>query len=150
MLTKKIMFIALLSLTVISPAMAKVYKWTDANGKLHYTSTPPPATTKVKESKEIKIHKTPKSSLTFKPKHRASTKAAKNTQQNRKVKKTAIRKKTNSAKNKECTDANLAEREAFMRDGERNGRKAVADGRMTQEDFERTQEMFQRAIIDCE
>lgn len=62
------LFLVLLSLTLSAPALAKVYKWTDASGVTHYTSTPPPAKIKVKNSQELKIHKTPKSSLTHKSK----------------------------------------------------------------------------------
>lgn len=61
--TKKTLFMLLLGLTISTSGFAKVYKWTDANGKTHYTATPPPTQTKVISKEEFKVHKTPKSSL---------------------------------------------------------------------------------------
>lgn len=54
---------ALVALTLCfsTAAMAKIYKWTDANGKTHYTATPPPAKA---SAEEFKVQKTKKSSLT--------------------------------------------------------------------------------------
>ncbi len=53
-----------ISLTFSTSGLAKIYKWTDANGKTHYTATPPPSKAKVLSKKEFKVRKTPKSSLT--------------------------------------------------------------------------------------
>lgn len=55
----------ILTLSFSSTAMAKIYKWTDSNGKTHYTATPPPAKAKAK-TEEFKIQKVKKSSLTRK------------------------------------------------------------------------------------
>lgn len=57
------MILISLSLTIPSVTMAKVYKWTDEQGKVHYTATPPPAKLKTK-SKEFKVNKVKSSSLT--------------------------------------------------------------------------------------
>jgi hypothetical protein len=54
-----------LSLAFSLPAMAKIYKWVDANGKTHYTSQPP--SVKTQSNEEVKIKKIPKSSLTYQP-----------------------------------------------------------------------------------
>ena len=51
----------ILMLSFTSTSMAKIYKWTDANGKTHYTATPPPSKEK---SEEFKVQKIKKSSLT--------------------------------------------------------------------------------------
>lgn len=41
----------LLALTISGAAVAaQVYKWTDADGKVHYSNMPPPAGTKVKQA----------------------------------------------------------------------------------------------------
>ncbi|HIP81137.1 MAG TPA: DUF4124 domain-containing protein, partial [Leucothrix mucor] len=109
MLTKQTILIFLLSLTVISPAMAKIYKWTDANGKMHYTSTPPPANIKVKESKELKIHKTKKSSLTFKHKPSAPIAATKKKKKNKVKSKKSVKNK-NTTLVDECKNTSLAKR----------------------------------------
>ncbi|WP_299881553.1 DUF4124 domain-containing protein [uncultured Cocleimonas sp.] len=61
--TKKTLFMLILGLTISTSGFAKVYKWTDADGKTHYTSTPPPAQKKVLSNEEFKVRKTPKSSL---------------------------------------------------------------------------------------
>ena len=37
------------------PAQAQVYKWVDANGKVHYSSTPPPATASSAQPVEERI-----------------------------------------------------------------------------------------------
>ena len=58
---KKTLFMLILGLTISTSGFAKVYKWTDANGKTHYTATPPPTQTKVISKEEFKVHKTPKS-----------------------------------------------------------------------------------------
>ncbi|MEE9326198.1 MAG: DUF4124 domain-containing protein [Cocleimonas sp.] len=47
-------------------AIAKIYKWTDNTGKVHYTAKPPSANNKEK-AEEIKIRKKPASSLTHQP-----------------------------------------------------------------------------------
>ena len=62
---KSLLQIALVALTLCfsSSAMAKIYKWTDANGKTHYTATPPPAKADAK-TEEFKVQKIKKSSLT--------------------------------------------------------------------------------------
>jgi len=64
-ITKPLLKMLMLSLAFSIPSitMAKVYKWTDEQGKTHYTATPPPAKLKTK-SKEFKINKTKSSSLT--------------------------------------------------------------------------------------
>jgi len=62
-LTKQNLLLLLIAVSITTPALAKIYKWKDAQGVTHYTATPPPATAKIK-SKEIKIKKKPKSSLT--------------------------------------------------------------------------------------
>jgi len=64
-INKPLFKIALLSLSLCfaSTAMAKIYKWTDASGKTHYTATPPPAKAKAK-TEEFKVQKVKKSSLT--------------------------------------------------------------------------------------
>ncbi|GAA0422122.1 hypothetical protein GCM10009133_33330 [Cocleimonas flava] len=61
--TKKTLFMLILGLAISTSGYAKIYKWTDANGKTHYTATPPPAQKKVISNEEFKVHKTPKSSL---------------------------------------------------------------------------------------
>ena len=61
--TKKTLFVLLLGLIISTSGLAKVYKWTDANGKTHYTATPPPTQTKTLSNEEFKVRKTPKSSL---------------------------------------------------------------------------------------
>lgn len=152
MLTKQNILICLLSLTVISPAMAKVYKWTDANGKLHYTSTPPPTNIKVKESKELKIHKTPKTSLTFKPKYQAPIIVTQEKKKKTKKKiKRSVRKKTTTVKasKKECEGVSLAKRESIMRGIEKNGKKLLAKGIETKESYKEKVEMFRQTVIDC-
>jgi len=148
MLTKQTILIFLLSLTVISPAMAKIYKWTDANGKMHYTSTPPPANIKVKESKELKIHKTKKSSLTFKHKPSAPIAATKKKKKNKVKSKKSVRNKNTTA-NDECENISLAKRQEMMKELETNGNKALARGHITQESHNEIREMFRQAIIDC-
>ena len=51
-----------LALSITSIASAKIYKWTDEQGKTHYTATPPPAKLKTK-SQEFKVNKIKSSSL---------------------------------------------------------------------------------------
>ncbi|SFN33020.1 protein of unknown function [Formivibrio citricus] len=41
--------VLLFALTVSGVAAAAVYKWTDADGKVHYSNMPPPTGTKVKQ-----------------------------------------------------------------------------------------------------
>jgi len=42
---------ALLALSFCLPAWAQVYQWRDAEGKLHFTDTPPPQSLKVEEQR---------------------------------------------------------------------------------------------------
>ncbi len=84
-------------LTVIfsSSAIAKVYKWKDANGKTHYSATPPPVKSKVK-SEEIKIHKTPASSLRDIPASESTVVYPKTKKASKKRKTTRKQKKRNN------------------------------------------------------
>jgi len=52
------------ALSFSSTSMAKIYKWTDANGKTHYTATPPPKSLNASKAEEFKVQKIKKSSLT--------------------------------------------------------------------------------------
>jgi hypothetical protein len=65
---KIIMLSIAVATSVISSttAMAKIYKWTDNTGKVHYTAKPPAPKSKAKVE-EIKIRKKPASSLTHQP-----------------------------------------------------------------------------------
>ena len=90
--TKKTLFVLLLGLTVSTSAFAKVYKWTDANGKTHYTATPPPTKAKVLSNEEFKVHKIPKSSLRPSSSFAKPSYADKNTSS----KNTKTKKKTNT------------------------------------------------------
>lgn len=42
-----------LALCVALPASAQMYKWVDANGKVHYSDTPPPGNVKSKTLREV-------------------------------------------------------------------------------------------------
>lgn len=43
----------LVAVVMALPAGAELYKWTDADGKVHYTDTPPPANAKKSERKKL-------------------------------------------------------------------------------------------------
>lgn len=45
----------------VSPAGAELYKWVDADGNVHYTDTPPPASAKKAERKKLTDKPTPAS-----------------------------------------------------------------------------------------
>ncbi|MBZ4194036.1 MAG: DUF4124 domain-containing protein [Candidatus Contendobacter sp.] len=52
--------IGLMILLVLSlPAQAQVYKWTDADGQVHYGSTPPPAAAQAPQTLDIPSQPTP-------------------------------------------------------------------------------------------
>ncbi|MDH4558038.1 DUF4124 domain-containing protein [Pseudomonas sp. BN417] len=47
--------LATLALLLAQPLAAQVYKWRDADGKLHFTDTPPPQSREV-ESPDLQVH----------------------------------------------------------------------------------------------
>ena len=49
----------MLSPGLISPVQAQVYKWTDAEGKVHYGGAPPPADAKTPQTLDIPSQPTP-------------------------------------------------------------------------------------------
>ena len=49
---KRISVAIALALCVALPASAQLYKWVDANGKVHYTDRPPPDNVKTKQIRE--------------------------------------------------------------------------------------------------
>lgn len=91
-----------IALAFSSTAMAKVYKWTDANGKTHYTATPPPAKTKAK-AEEFKVRKKPKSSLRVIPASESTVVYAET--KTKKKRKTTHKKKKNKPVNYNGTAA---------------------------------------------
>lgn len=54
-----------LVLLAVQPALAQLYKWTDENGKVHFSDKPPPKSEGESEIVNIKKNKTPASSRKF-------------------------------------------------------------------------------------
>ena len=54
-----------LVLLAVQPALAQLYKWTDENGKVHFSDKPPPKSKGESEVVNIKKNKTPASSQKF-------------------------------------------------------------------------------------
>ncbi len=131
--TNKKLFLILLILSLSAPALAKVYKWTDASGTTHYTATPPPTKIKVKSSQELKIHKTPKSSLTHRgnavAQYQKKSMTGKNDNQNRQSQEESIAEKAHDKCQKAISNIPkvLDETEKLLRMGRRTGRLSDAD-----------------------
>jgi hypothetical protein len=56
-MSRTLLSLLVLGAICVSAALAapqKIYKWTDANGQVHYTSTPPPTTVKAQELKHAR------------------------------------------------------------------------------------------------
>jgi hypothetical protein len=45
--------LVLIAAFAVAPAGAELYKWTDADGRIHYTDTPPPANARRAEKKKL-------------------------------------------------------------------------------------------------
>jgi hypothetical protein len=157
---KQNLVVLLIAVSVMTPAAAKVYKWVDAKGVTHYTSTPPPKAVKLKSKdvKEVKLHKTPKSSLTHKPTFlQAEPKISKTSKskQSKHIKTKIKRFKKVARENKkkrdeaECRNMSSSEKENIVKGWEKLGERAVADGRETQEKFERIMTDFRQGAKDC-
>jgi len=124
-----------LGLTITHSGFAKIYKWTDANGKTHYTATPPPSKTKVLSNTEFKVRKTPKSSLT----HTTSESKYTSNHKSKKTAKTVTDKRQHARA--QCQKARQ-KAPALEREVQRQLRRAVKSGKIPKEkmaEFKRQQ-----------
>lgn len=50
---KKILFLIIMVIVTSGEVFAKMYKWVDENGKVHYTQTPPPKNINIKKQNQL-------------------------------------------------------------------------------------------------
>jgi len=135
MRTLTTLILVALSLSISTSGFAKIYKWTDANGKTHYTATPPSSKAKVLSKKEFKVRKTPKSSLTH---------TSQSTNYSSKSKTSAKEKKTVNKRQQAQAQCSKARQKtpALEREVLRQLRQAVKSGKISKDkmaEFKRQQ-----------